>query len=791
MKSANQNIVRASKARPPLARVRLGRRTFLAAVLSASVVRCRSDNKGTTPRGVSIPQVQPGEDIFAYIQRQRGFFDPTLYGQILGAANEYKEGDDALLLAAADETSRSNARLLLSNTKLGQLADRPVLVDPVYTLSLSVLDPAALEPVRAWTMAQLKELLLSRTEDDIKAIMPGLPSDVIGCIVKLMTNDELIAVGQKVFNPLPGSNIGAKGYLGARIQPNSPTDNPEDIVWQVFDGWSFAVGDVVLGTNPVSSEVSSVLAIELALKDLIETFQLQDTIPHCCLGHIDVQAQVEAAHPGSTALWFQSLGGTADANATFDLTVEKMLKHADARTGKYGLYFETGQGADATNGHGAGFDIVLHESRKYGFARALRKRVVDAQVAAGRIAAPWVHLNDVAGFIGPEVFRSKEQLVRCCLEDTVMGKLHGLPIGLDICSTLHMDIGLDDLDACIRQVMPANPAYLMALPTKNDPMLSYLTTAFQDHVRVRHDFGYKVNDAMWAFFKKLGVIDDQGNPTEHFGDPKWVYLQYRRAKGDVRTDSLVLDEGTRALRAIKDRGVWVAEGHGTNPWDLNPELDAVIRSLYEDAKKSIYTVFPDDFATVVAPALRIETLSKDRNDYILHPPSGEQLSAAAVAALERLRDEYGGNYDVQIMISDGLAANALTDTGHLLPYLETLRPALQAAGYRVAPVRVVCVSGRVRAGYHAGEVLFGSLPDRANRRALLHVIGERPGSGHHAFSVYMTAPAVETWGQPGAVDHHLTKVVSGISDTSLEPRLAAEQTVALLKQLFNPLEPAL
>jgi ethanolamine ammonia-lyase large subunit len=88
-------------------------------------------------------------------------------------------------------------------------------------------------------------------------------------------------------------------------------------------------------------------------------------------------------------------------------------------------------------------------------------------------------VNDVAGFIGPEVFKSKEQLVRCCLEDTVMGKLHGLTIGLDICSTLHMDVTLDDLDWCIEQIMPANPAYLMALPTKNDPMLSYLTTAFQ------------------------------------------------------------------------------------------------------------------------------------------------------------------------------------------------------------------------------------------------------------------------------------------------------------------------
>ena len=104
--------------------------------------------------------------------------------------------------------------------------------------------------------------------------------------------------------------------------------------------------------------------------------------------------------------------------------------------------------------------------------------------------------------------------MRVCLEDTVMGKLHGLTIGLDICSTLHMDVTLDDLDWCIEQVMPANPAYLMALPTKNDPMLSYLTTAYQDHVRVRERFGYKVDDRMWAFFQRLGVIDADGQPTE-------------------------------------------------------------------------------------------------------------------------------------------------------------------------------------------------------------------------------------------------------------------------------------
>ena len=176
-------------------------------------------------------------------------------------------------------------------------------------------------------------------------------------------------------------------------------------------------------------------------------------------------------------------------------TTTLFRSYADTRSGRYGLYFGTGQGADFTNGHSHGFDMLMHESRRYGLARALTERVAQAQRAAGNGADPWVHVNDVAGFIGPEVFRTREQLVRCCLEDIAMGKLHGLCIGLDVCSTLHMDISLDDLDWCLDQIMPANPAYLMALPTKIDPMLGYLTTGYQDHVRLREAFGYQIGRA--------------------------------------------------------------------------------------------------------------------------------------------------------------------------------------------------------------------------------------------------------------------------------------------------------
>jgi ethanolamine ammonia-lyase large subunit len=505
------------------------------------------------------------------------------------------------------------------------------------------------------------------------------------------------------------------------------------------------------------------------------------------LAHIDVQAEAERRYPGSTALWFQSLAGVADANTTFDISVEKMKAHAATRAGQYGLYFETGQGADGTNGHGKGFDMVIHEARKYGFARALKREVEAAQRAAGRAPAPWVHLNDVAGFIGPEVFRSREQLVRCCLEDTVMGKLHGLAIGLDVCSTLHMEVDLDDLDWCLDRIMPANPAYLMALPTKNDPMLSYLTTGFQDHVRIRERFGYRVDDRMWAFFQELGVIDASGRPTERFGQPTWVYLQYRRRKGDRRPDAEIVAEGRRAIAAIRERGVDIAEGHGERLWDLEPKLDRRIRYLYDDSKKCIWAELPHGFTAALPGAVQVSTTSADRTDYILHPPTGERLEPGGAAAVETLRDRRRGEWDVQLVISDGLNALALTDEGHLEPYLARLRDALAAAGFALAPEPIVVTGGRVRAGYRIGEILYGGRRDtaaasgtRARPPAILHLIGERPGSGHHAYSVYITAAPAAVWADTGRADHNITRVVSGIADTQLAPELAAVETVKIL-----------
>ena len=731
----------------------------------------------------NLEQLQTNEDIFTFLNRTNGKFDLTLYRQIVGSANPYKEGDETIGVAAKDEATRLTSQQLLSNTTIGAIDEHLLFKDEIAQLIQQTTSAIQKEKIENWTLGELKKFILRESESEIKIIMPSLSSDVIGCVVKLMNNDELIQVGQKIFNPLAGSKIGAKGYMGARIQPNSPTDNIDDIRMQVFCGWSYAVGDLVLGTNPVSSTPESVAQIESTLYDIISTFGLEEIIPNCELSHIDVQAEVEKSQPGTTGIWFQSLAGTVEANKTFDVTIEKMINHLSERNGQYGLYAETGQGADFTNGHGEGFDMVIHESRKYGFIRALQQQLSKGTSVEN---APWVHVNDVAGFIGPEVFKSKEQLVRCCLEDTAMGKLHGLTIGLDICSTLHMDVTLDDLDWCIEQVMPANPAYLMALPTKNDPMLSYLTTAFNNHVKIRQQFNYKVNDAMWDFFKKIKVIDTSGNPTQHFGNPVWVYYQYRLAKNDTRSQAIISEEGKKLIEEIKGRGVPIAEGYGENIWDLKPELDAEVRSLYEDAKVSLWTDMPSSFRQSIPNVIPIFTNSKDRKDYVYHPESGEQLSAKAIASLQKITQQWGNDIpDVQLLISDGLNARALMDEGHLKPFITLLSQKLKSKGFSVAKENILITHGRVRAGYQCGELLFGNASDSKKPKGIIHIIGERPGSGHHNFSAYLSAPSRRIWSQKGKVDHNISKVVSGISDTALTPELAAEETVNIFSELFS------
>ncbi len=166
----------------------------------------------------------------------------------------------------------------------------------------------------------------------------------------------------------------------------------------------------------------------------------------------------------------------------------------------------------------------------------------------------------------------------------------------------------------------------------------------------------------------------------------------------------------------------------------------------------------------------------------------------------RLRETHDNQYNVQILISDGLNALAVSDEDQLKRLTTLLRSLLEGSRFKVAPENLLVKSGRVRAGYRIGELLFGqdqsslslsapgksrssgSESDESDICTILHVIGERPGSGHHTMSVYLTATGRATWSTPGKADHNITRVVSGIANTALHPEIAAGDIVRILKQ---------
>ena len=83
----------------------MSRRKFLIMVGAAGAVLAgyRATAKAASGGGtIAVQEVKPGEDVFAYVNRVKGKFDHTLYQQVIGAANDFKEGDQAIGVGAAD-----------------------------------------------------------------------------------------------------------------------------------------------------------------------------------------------------------------------------------------------------------------------------------------------------------------------------------------------------------------------------------------------------------------------------------------------------------------------------------------------------------------------------------------------------------------------------------------------------------------------------------------------------------------------------------------------------------------
>jgi ethanolamine ammonia-lyase large subunit len=424
--------------------------------------------------------------------------------ELLARASEEKSGDQLAGLAARSERERVAARLALADVPLGHLVDNPV-VDPdddeVSRALLDDLDHDAFRSLRHLTVGAFREYLL---DDDVdgeqlgklhRAVLP----EVAAAVARLMSNKDLVLAASKVRVVTRCRNtLGEPGVFAVRIQPNHPADDLAGILLSALDGLLYGCGDAVIGVNPATESVQTVAAILHGLARLVE--RLDVPTQTCCLGHVTTQlAALEQGAP--VDLLFQSVAGTQAANASFGINLallregrQRVLEHHRARptawVGEQVMYFETGQGSALSAGAHRGVDQLTLEARAHGVARLFDPLLV----------------NSVVGFIGPEYLYDERQIVRAGLEDHFVGKLLGLPMGVDVCYTNHAAADQNSADNLLLLLAAAGVNYVMGVPCGDDVMLNYQSTSYHDAAGVRRLLGLRPAPEFAAWLEQRGLF---------------------------------------------------------------------------------------------------------------------------------------------------------------------------------------------------------------------------------------------------------------------------------------------
>ena len=325
--------------------------------------------------------------------------------EVLAKANEYKSGDELAGVSAKNAEERVAAKAVLSELKLSDLRNNPVVPyeeDEVTRIIQDDVNEKIYDEIKNWTVSEFREWILSikTTGEDIKRVSKGLTSEMVAAVTKLMGNMDLVSAASKIrIKKFCNTEIGGDDILAVRLQPNHTTDDPDGIMLSVYEGLSYGIGDALIGLNPVDDSVDSVKRVLERFNEIKTKWDIPTQI--CVLAH--VTTQMEAVKQGApTDLIFQSIAGSEKGNEAFGID-GKMIEEARQLALKYGtasgpnvMYFETGQGSELSSEAHHGADQVTMEARCYGFAKRFDPYIV----------------NTVVGFIGPEYLYDSKQVTK-------------------------------------------------------------------------------------------------------------------------------------------------------------------------------------------------------------------------------------------------------------------------------------------------------------------------------------------------------------------------------------------
>ena len=430
---------------------------------------------------------------------------------VLARANEARSGDALGGLSARSEQERVAAKMVLADLTLRDLRENPVVTyerDEVTRVIDDELDREAYEEIANKTVGEFREWILDddTTEEQVARAGRGCTGEIAAAVAKLSSNLDLITIGAKVRVVTKArTTIGLRGCLSTRLQPNDPRDDPDAVARSIYEGLSYGSGDALIGINPCIDEPDNLKRLLDLTAEIIDRVQVPTQ--NCLLGH--VTTQLRALEIGAPVdILFQSIAGTEKACGGFGIDVAMLdqayraIRERGALDAPNLMYFETGQGSELSADAHEDADQVTLEARCYGLARRYHPFLV----------------NTVVGFIGPEYLFDAKQITRAGLEDHMMGKLLGVPLGADACYTNHARADQNDCENLAVLLAAAGCNYFMALPMGDDVMLSYQSTSFHDAAALRSVLNLRPAPEFERWCEERGIMRD-GKLTRRAGDP--------------------------------------------------------------------------------------------------------------------------------------------------------------------------------------------------------------------------------------------------------------------------------
>ena len=424
--------------------------------------------------------------------------------ELLAKASPARSGDYLAGVAAASAAERVAAQMALAELPLKHFLHEAVIPyesDEVTRLILDGHDAAAFAPVSHLTVGGLRDWLLGEAADEaaLAALAPGLTPEMAAAVSKIMRVQDLVLVAQKIRVVTRFRNTqGLRGRMSTRLQPNHPTDDPAGIAASTLDGLLYGNGDAMIGINPATDSMGSIVTLLEMLDAVIQRYEIPTQ--SCVLTH--VTSSIAAIERGAPLdLVFQSIAGTEAANASFGIDLKILQEGYEAglslKRGSLGdnlMYFETGQGSALSANAHHGVDQQTCEARAYAVARHFKPFLV----------------NTVVGFIGPEYLYNGKQIIRAGLEDHFCAKLLGVPMGCDICYTNHAEADQDDMDVLLTLLGTAGINFIMGIPGSDDVMLNYQTTSFHDALYARQLLGLRAAPEFEDWLARTGILRQQG-----------------------------------------------------------------------------------------------------------------------------------------------------------------------------------------------------------------------------------------------------------------------------------------